>query len=151
VEDRAQQALEHLAVALGLTRSASLRACQRRKEGFFASPICAGLLYSVPARRCGRKGKQQLWCMHQFLIIPVRQPLRNSGCLGTLLKDVRDVAAVCSAHARGRNTAKDIESAEVPGHLKLKPLESPPRQNLRGSIRKLEFPKGTLKSPEQVL
>ena len=46
---------------------------------------------------------------------------------------------------------EEVESTDVFRSSNAKPLESPPRQNLRGSIRELEFPKGTLKSPKKDL
>jgi len=75
--------------------------------------------------------------------------LRVSSSLGIKDEDVRDVAAAVFA-ARGRDgRGIRFESTEESRSSDAKPLESPPRQNLRGSIRKLEFPKGTLKSPQK--
>jgi hypothetical protein len=64
-------------------------------------------------------------------------PLRESGWLGTLHEDVRDVAAA----ALQRGAGKEVESNEIPGHLSLS------RQNrLQGKTCEATF--GNLIIPE---
>jgi hypothetical protein len=50
--------------------------------------------------------------------------LRDFGCPDTLIKDVRDVAAAVMCSEGPGQSSKEIESTEIPGHLKLKPLKA---------------------------